>query len=74
MQPMGEGGVCFRSATKRFLKYLKGTQGVGLRYSKVDDFDLIGYFYSNFSGDNKNGLLTSRYLMSLGSKTVSWRS
>jgi hypothetical protein len=30
------------SATKRVLKYLKGTQYFGLNYSKVDDFNLIG--------------------------------
>jgi hypothetical protein len=32
------------SAAKRVLKYLKGTQDFGIRYSKVDDFNLIGYF------------------------------
>ena len=30
-------------ATKRVLRYLKGTQDVGLMYSKVDKFKLIGY-------------------------------
>jgi hypothetical protein len=29
---------------KRVLKYLKGTQDFGLGYSKMDDFNLIGYF------------------------------
>jgi len=29
-------------ASKRVLKYLKGTQDFGLKYSKVDDFNLIG--------------------------------
>jgi hypothetical protein len=28
---------------KRVLKYLKGTQDFGLKYSEVDDFNLIGY-------------------------------
>jgi hypothetical protein len=62
------------SAAKRVLKYLKGTQDFGLRYSKVDDFNLIGYFDSDFVGDKENGVSTSGYLMSLGSTIVSWRA
>jgi hypothetical protein len=59
------------SVAKRVLKYLKGTQDFGLKYSKVDDFNLIGYFDSDFVGDKENGVSTSGYLMSLGSTTVS---
>jgi transposase InsO family protein len=55
------------SAAKRVLKYLKGTQDFGLKYSKVDDFNLIGYSDSDFDGDKENGVSTSGYLMSLGS-------
>jgi hypothetical protein len=39
------------SAAKRVLKYLKGTQDFGLKYSNVDDFNLIGYSNSKFDGD-----------------------
>jgi hypothetical protein len=53
---------------------LKGTQDFGLRYSKVDDFNLIRYSDSDFDGDKENGVSTSGYLMSLGSVVVSWRS
>jgi len=59
---------------KRVLKYLKGTQDFGLKYSKVDDFKLIGYFDSNFDGDKENGVSTSCYLMSLVSTSLFWRS
>jgi hypothetical protein len=62
------------SAGKRVLKYLKGTQGFGLKYTKVDEFNLIGYSDLNFDGDKENGVSTSGYLMSLGSTTISWRS
>ena len=58
-------------AVKRVLKYLKGTQDFGLRYSKVDDFNLIEFPDSNSVGDKENGVSTSRYLMSLGPTTVS---
>jgi hypothetical protein len=40
-------------ATTRVLKYFKGTQDFGLRYSKVDDFDLIKYSNLEFVGDKK---------------------
>jgi hypothetical protein len=56
------------------LKYLKGTQDFGLRYSKVDDFNVIRYSDSIFDGDKENGVSTSGYLMSLRSVGVSWRS
>ena len=39
----------------------------------MNDFNLIGYYNSNFDGDKENGVSTSRYLMSLESETISWR-
>lgn len=36
--------------SKRILKYLKGTQDFGLKYSTVKDFNLIRYSNSNFVG------------------------
>jgi hypothetical protein len=62
------------STTKRVLKYLKGTQDFGLKYSKVDEFNLIRYSDLDFDGDKENGVSTLGYLMSLGSTIVSWRS
>jgi hypothetical protein len=59
---------------KRVLKYWKGTQDFGLKYSKVDNFNLIGYSDLDFVGDKENGVSTSGYLMSLVSTIVSWRS
>jgi hypothetical protein len=58
------------TATKRVLKYLKGTQTYGIKYSKVLDFHLIGYSDSDFDGDKENGVSTSGYLMNLGSTTI----
>eukprot|EP00253_Pinus_taeda_P010494 PITA_10494 len=62
------------STTKRVLKYLKGTQDFGIKYTQVDDFRLIGYSDSDFDGDKETGASTSGYAMSLGSGVVSWRS
>ena len=61
-------------AAKRVLKYLKGTQTYGTKYSKVLDFHLAGYSYSDFDGDKENGVSTYEYSMNLGSAAISWRS
>jgi hypothetical protein len=53
---------------------LKETQDFGLRYFKVDDFNLIEYSHSDFDGDNENGVSILDYLMSLGSTIVCQRS
>ena len=57
-----------------FLKYLKGTQTLGIKYLRVSDFHLIGYADSDFDGDKENGLSTSGYLMTLGSAIITWRT
>jgi hypothetical protein len=56
------------------LKYLKGTQSYGIKYSKVSDFHLIGYSDSDFDGDKEHGVSPSGYLMNLGSAAITWRS
>jgi hypothetical protein len=64
----------YLSTAKRVLKCLKGIKYFRLRYSKVNDFNLIKYFDSDFDGDKENVVSTLGYLMSLGSTTASWRS
>jgi len=71
MQKLCEG---YCNVEKRVLRYLKGTQDLGLKYFKVEDFKLIGYTYLNFDDDKENGVLNLGYAMSLGSTTISWRS
>ena len=61
-------------AAQRVLKYLKGTQTLGIKYSRVSDFHLTGYADSDFDGDKKNGFSTSDYLMTLGLAAITWRS
>eukprot|EP00253_Pinus_taeda_P028593 PITA_28593 len=62
------------STTKSVLRYLKGTQDFGIKYTQVDDFILIGYSDSDFDGDKETRVSTSGYATSLGSGAVSWRS
>ena len=58
---------------KKVLRYLKGTEDFGIKYTQVDDFSLIGYFDSDFDGDKETRVSTSGYAMSLGSGAVSWK-
>eukprot|EP00253_Pinus_taeda_P004154 PITA_04154 len=46
------------SAAKRVLMYLKGTQDLGLKYTQVGDFSLIGYSDSDFDGDKQTRVST----------------
>eukprot|EP00253_Pinus_taeda_P010092 PITA_10092 len=55
------------STAKRVLRYLKGTQDFGIKYTQEDDFSLIGYSDSDFDGDKETMVSTSGYAMSLGS-------
>eukprot|EP00253_Pinus_taeda_P003828 PITA_03828 len=71
MQKPCEGHWC---AVKRVLRYLKETQDLGIKYTQVDDFSLIGYSNSDFDGEKETRVSTSGYAMSLGSGAVSWRS
>ena len=59
------------SATKRVLKYLKGTQYFGLKYTQVGNFSLIGYSDSDFDGDKEIWVSTLGYVMILGSGVAS---
>ena len=45
------------SVVKRVLKYLKGTQDFGLKYTQVGDFNLIRYTDLDFDGDKEIGYL-----------------
>jgi len=61
-------------ATKRILKYLKGTTKVGLWYPSEVSLNLVGYSYSNFVGcklDRKSMSETSHLL---GSSLISWHN
>eukprot|EP00253_Pinus_taeda_P015840 PITA_15840 len=69
MQKLCEGHW---STAKRVLRYLKGTQDFGIKYTQVDDFSLIGYSDSDFDGDKETGVSTSGYAMSLVTGAVSW--
>eukprot|EP00253_Pinus_taeda_P012506 PITA_12506 len=49
------------SAAKRVLRYLKGTQDFGIKYTQVDEFNVIGYSNSDFDGDKETEVSTLGY-------------
>eukprot|EP00253_Pinus_taeda_P010177 PITA_10177 len=59
------------STAKIVLKYLKGTQDFGIKYTQVDDFSLIRYSDSDFDGDKETGVSTLGYAISLGLGAIS---
>jgi len=61
-------------ATKRVLKYLKGTTDVGLWYPSEVSLNLIGYSDSDFAGCKTDRKSTSGTCHLLGSSLISWHS
>ncbi|KAK6148034.1 hypothetical protein DH2020_018946 [Rehmannia glutinosa] len=77
-------GVCARfqsapkeshmTASKRILRYLKGSEEVGLWYPKEGGFKLIGYSDSTIFGCRVDGKSTSGTCQMLGNKANFWFS
>ncbi|XP_073127457.1 secreted RxLR effector protein 161-like [Henckelia pumila] len=61
-------------AAKRILKYLKGTQHVGLWYPKDSSFNLIGYSDADYAGCRIDRKSTSGTCQFLGDRLISWFS
>jgi hypothetical protein len=61
-------------ATKRILRYLKGTHDIGLWFSKGSNFKLIGYSDSDYGGCKIDRISTSSTCQLLGRSLVLWSS
>ncbi|KAJ1687189.1 hypothetical protein LUZ63_018579 [Rhynchospora breviuscula] len=59
---------------KRILRYVKGTQSLGLWYGKQTELDLVGYTDADFIGDRMDRKSTSGTCQFLGGSLVSWSS
>ncbi|XP_047310820.1 secreted RxLR effector protein 161-like [Impatiens glandulifera] len=60
-----------KNATKRILRYLKGTIDFGLFYSSFKKFQLVGYSDSDFVGDIDDRKRTSGFLFFMGYNAIS---
>lgn len=61
-------------AAKRILKYLKGTQQVGLWYPKDSSLNLVGFSDADYAGCTLDRKSTSGHCQFLGDRLISWFS
>ncbi|OAY26667.2 hypothetical protein MANES_16G057275v8 [Manihot esculenta] len=61
-------------ATKRVLRYVKGTSNLGIWFKASQEVKLIGYTDSDWGGSVDDMKSTSRFMFSIGSGAVSWSS
>ena len=62
------------NAVKRILRYLNGTQTIGLWYSKDSQINLLGYSDADFAGCKLDRKSTSGTCQFLGVNLISWFS
>ena len=60
------------AAAKRILRYIKGTSDYGLVYKRNEETKLVGFYDSDYPGDQDDRKSTSGYIFLLGSKPISW--
>ncbi|KOM27543.1 hypothetical protein LR48_Vigan437s000300 [Vigna angularis] len=63
----------FKSA-KRILRYIQGTTSYGLYYSISNDYKLVGYSDSDWSGDMDDRKSTSGFVFYMGDTAFTWMS
>jgi hypothetical protein len=61
-------------AAKRILRYLKGTESLGILYKRGIKQALQGWTDSDYAGDVEDRKSTSGYVYSYGSSAISWSS
>lgn len=61
-------------ATKRIIRYIKGTIDFGLWFSTSNDCKLVGYSGSDWAGDEDNRESTSGFIFFMGNTTFTWMS
>ncbi|GJQ99145.1 retrovirus-related pol polyprotein from transposon TNT 1-94 [Tanacetum coccineum] len=61
-------------ALKRILRYVKGTESLGLFYSSSKEYTLTGYSDSDWHGDVDDRKSTSGYVFFMGKTAFTWAS
>lgn len=62
------------AAIKQILRYVKGTLGYGIKYTRKEQMDLVGYCDSSHNIDQDDGRSTTGHVFYLGSSPVTWCS
>ena len=61
-------------AVYRVLRYLKSSPEKGLFFRRNNDYEITGYTYADWDGDQTDRKSTSRYFMFVEKNLVTWRS
>ena len=61
-------------ATKRILRYLKGTIDFGLFYTSSNNYSLVGYCDSDWGGDKDDQRGTIGFVFFIGTTAFTWMS
>ncbi|KAJ3693375.1 hypothetical protein LUZ60_008855 [Juncus effusus] len=61
-------------AIKRILRYIRGTESLGLYYSKTNEYKLVGYSDSDWCRDVDDRKSTSEYVFYMGDTAFTWMS
>ena len=59
---------------KTILKYLQGTQGLGLWYSRKGVPSMVGYVDADYMSDPHNAISHTSFVFLYGGAAISWRS
>ncbi|KAL2239854.1 UNVERIFIED_CONTAM: Retrovirus-related Pol polyprotein from transposon TNT 1-94 [Sesamum indicum] len=72
---MSNPGPPHWEALKWLLRYLRGTDNIGINFSKFSDsVDLIGYVDSNYANERDSRKSTTSYIFTLCGSCISWKS
>lgn len=71
---MSKPGEMHWEAVKWLLRYLKGSTGLNLVFTKGSDFKVQGFCDSDHAADLDRKRSTSGYVFTVGGNTVSWKS
>jgi hypothetical protein len=59
---------------KKALRYVQGTTGLMLTYTRSDFLEIVGYSDADYAGDRDDRKSTSGYVFTLAGGAISWRS
>eukprot|EP00253_Pinus_taeda_P032566 PITA_32566 len=74
IQSMAEPKIVHWAAARHILKYVRGTIGYGLKYSRGEDVRLNGFTDADWAGSSIDRKSTSRYYFNVGSGMICWCS
>jgi hypothetical protein len=67
-------GVRHWNGVKHLFRYLRGTEDLGLHYTKEGASEIIGYADAGFKSDEKSGRSQTGYIFLKNNAPISWKS